>query len=371
MANMNIRTPEFYPDKIRQLKSRGGTVASIVTGSDLIDFQTGNISSLHNGKPLDLCTFNTSADQDGHVLLNYNFGSSTFRTTYIAVLNHNLNSCNGKIRVFAGNTATSIDDVNGASAEADAFGDFSVYQVVNCGEIHIGVPSGTANRKSIHVHPSTDGTTIFKIIDGSLASGSDFTGFRYIGVQIEGHDSSSDTGSNGNFDASTDLSIGGVEIGETYKMSSSPDLAVSRSIIYDTTTIQQSIGGQRYASMTSLGRTSTLTSKSPFSLANYQQYANSGRIAYEMSFSYLQSSDLMPTEYGQVDNANDSFITDVWDVTQGNFHPFIFSIDSESTSLETEASSEFIYARFAQDSLKMDQVAPDVFNISLKIEEEF
>ena len=367
MANMNIRTPEFYPDKIRQLRSRGGGIASIITGTDLIDFQTGNIASLHNGKPLDLCTFNTSADQDGHVLFNYNFGTATSRTTYIAVLNHNLNSCNGKIRVFAGNSATSIDDVNGTNAEADAFGDFSVFQVVNCGDIDVG--GSGSDRKSIHVHPSNNGTTIFKIVHGT--DGSDFTGFRYIGVQIEGDQDGSDTGSSGNFDGTTNLSIGCIEIGETYKMPYSPNLDVTRSIIYDTTTIQQSVGGQRYANMTSLGRTSTLTSKSPFSLADYQQYANSGRIVYEMSFSYLQSSDLMPTEYGEVNNANDSFITDVWDVTQGNFHPFIFSIDSESTSMDTEASSEFIYARFAQESLEMNQVAPDVFNISLTIEEEF
>ena len=368
MANMNIRTPEFYPDKIKQLRTRGGGgVASIITGTDLIDFQTGNIASLHNGKPLDLCTFDTTGDQDGHVLFNYNLGSSTFRTTYIAVLNHNLNSCNGKIRVFVGSTATSIDDVNGTNAEGNAFGDFSVLQIVNCGDIDIG--GSGSDRKSIHVHPSNNGTTIFKIVHGT--DGSDFTGFRYIGVQIEGDDSNSDTGSNGNFDGTTDLSIGCIEIGESYKMPFSPDLNVKRSIIYDNTKIQESLGGQRYANATSFGRTSTLTSKSPFSLADYAQYGNNGRITYEMSFSYLQNTDLMPTEYGEMDNANDSFVTDVWSVTEGNFHPFIFSIDSESTSMNTEASSEFIYARFAQNSLEMEQVANDIFTIKLEIEEDF
>ena len=77
----------------------------------------------------------------------------------------------------------------------------------------------------------------------------------------------------------------------------------------------------------------------------------------------------MPTEYGIIDYTNDSFVQDVWNMTDGNLHPFVFSIDSDSTG--SNAESEFIYARFAQDSLEMDQVAPDVFNISLKIEEEF
>ena len=67
-----------------------------------------------------------------------------------------------------------------------------------------------------------------------------------------------------------------------------------------------------------------------------------------MSFSYLQNTDLMPTEYGEMDNANDSFVTDVWSATE-KLSSSIFSIDSESTSMNTEASSEFIYARFAQN----------------------
>ena len=39
--------------------------------------------------------------------------------------------------------------------------------------------------------------------------------------------------------------------------------------------------------------------------------------------------------------------------------------------MNTEASSEFIYARFAQNSLEMEQVANDIFTIKLEIEEDF
>jgi|TARA_B100000085_G_scaffold285066_1_gene319840 hypothetical protein len=376
MANMNIRTPVFYPDRIRHQRGRGGAIASIITGSDLIDFQTGSISTLHNGKPLDLCTFNTSASSFSkldHVLFNYNMGTDQWRTTFITILNHNLHSCNGKFRIFVGSSADEINDVNGASALENSFSagtddegnpegvNYTPVEVVNADSI-----VKSSNGKSIHVHPSSDGTTIIKIVKTSDSS--DFTGFRFIGIQFEGDSSSSDTSSSGSFNT-TDLTLGGIEIGEVYTMPVSPDLNVKRSIIYDKTSIQESLGGQRYATKTSTGRTATTTSKSPFTTSSYSQYVFGGRIAYDLSFSYLQSSDIMPTEYGIIDYTNDSFVQDVWNMTDGNLHPFVFSIDSASTG--SNAESEFIYARFAQDSLEMDQVAPDVFNISLKIEEEF
>ena len=58
-----------------------------------------------------------------------------------------------------------------------------------------------------------------------------------------------------------------------------------------------------------------------------------------------------------------------WNSSAFLFLPFIFSIDKDSSG--SNAESEHIFARFAQNSLDMTQVAPDVFNISLRIEEEF
>jgi len=49
--------------------------------------------------------------------------------------------------------------------------------------------------------------------------------------------------------------------------------------------------------------------------------------------------------------------------------PFIFSCDKDSEG--DNAESEHIFARFGQNSLDMQQVALDTFNISMRIEEEF
>ena len=357
MANMNIRTPVFFPDRIRHQRSRGGGIASIVSGSGFIGFQDGSIDTLHNGKPLDLCSFDTSGDTDGHVLFNYNMGTSSWSTTFITILNHNLVSSQAKIRIFFGDSASDIQDQGNADED---LGSVTATEILNAGTVAIG------GNKSVHVQPTSDGTTIIKIVNND---GSDFTDQRYIAVQIEGNANASSNTGNFNFNGSTDVTLGGIEIGEIYTMPVSPDLNVKRSIIYDKTSIQESLGGQRYATKTSTGRTATTTSKSPFTTSSYNQYVFGGRIAYDLSFSYLQSSDIMPTEYGIIDYTNDSFVQDVWNITDGNLHPFVFSIDSASTG--SNAESEFIYARFAQDSLEMDQVAPDVFNMKLKIEEEF
>ena len=77
----------------------------------------------------------------------------------------------------------------------------------------------------------------------------------------------------------------------------------------------------------------------------------------------------MPDEYHTFQYGDDNFISDVWNITDGNHRPMIFSVDNLSTG--DDASSEHLFARFGHDDLKMTQVAPDVFNMSLKIEEEF
>lgn len=357
MSNMNVKTPVFFPDRIKYMNGKGSTVASIITGSGFINFQSGTIGTLHNGKPLDTCSFDTTGDVDGHVLLNYNFGTTSWRTTYVAVLNHNLVSCAGKIRVFFGDAASDVQDQ--ANADAD-LGSVTVTEVLNAGTIEVG------GNKSIHVQPTSDGTTIIKLVN--TLDSSDFSGQRYVGVQFEGNTSPNSNTGNFDFDSSTDLIVGCVEIGEIFDLGS-PDLNLNRSISFDKINIEESIGGQKYANISNYGRFSSSTSRSPFSTTTSPQFTFGGRISYDLSFSFLDSSDIMPSEYGAIDFADDSFVQDVWNMTSGNLHPFIFSVDSTSTG--TNAESEFLYARFNQNKLDMRQVAFNMFNVNLSISEEF
>ena len=147
------------------------------------------------------------------------------------------------------------------------------------------------------------------------------------------------------------------------------DINLTRSIDFDGVKVQDSIGGQRFSTMLNSGRQVSATSKAPFSTASSQMQVFGGRLKYDLTMSHVPSTDLMPTEYETYNAADDSFVEDVWNITNGPHLPFIFSCDNASIGANSE--SEHIYARFANSSLQMQQIASNVFNFNLSIAEEF
>ena len=366
MANMNIRTPRFYIDYIQYLLSRGvaqnGNFDVIATGGSgataTRGLQSGTEAELFDGKPLNLCSFDTSGDADSRVLITVNMQSASPKQSFIAVLNHNLKSADGKIRLFAGDESSDVATVNGGAAGTSDinWGSATVENVLNAEN---GDPA--SDSKSYAVKPDADGTSIIRIGETDL---------RYWGIQFEGTNGETDVGSvNGTWDGSTDLTVGGIMIGEIYEMPHAPELNLTRSIIFDKITMQESLGGQRYGTMTNHGRTGSSTSKSPFTTSSSNRHLYGGRLVYDMNFSYLASTDIMPDEYHIKDHDDDAVVEDIWNLTNGPLLPFIFSCDKDSEG--ANAQSEHIFARFAQDQLAMQQVAPDVYNVAMRIEEEF
>ena len=346
MANMNVRTPKFFTDSINFLMSIG-TVQSgnfdVVSGTDLIStYVTGSEAELFDMKPFNQVTFNTTTTTDirgDHVLININKQSATFKTDFIAILNHNMASAEAKVRVAFGDTLDDINDVDLASRDN---GLSNVAGVLNSGSS----PSGSI------ITPASNGSTIFTF---------DETNEQYVGIQFEG------AGGGDLFNATNNLKIGCILVGEHYTMPHSPDLSLTRSIIYDGVNVQQTMGGVKYANATHIGRRFRNTlNKSPFLTTSYASGVYGGRIAYDLNFSYLASSDIMPTTYGVEVEASDTVVADVWNRTKGNLFPFVFCSDSTSTD-----ETDFLFARFGQDSLDMQQVAPDVYNVGMRIEEEF
>ena len=366
MANMNIRTPRFYTDYISYLLSRGVTQngefdVTATGGSGTSAFrgiQTGSEAELFDGRPLNLVSFDTSGDTDSQVLVTLDMQSDNPKQSFVAILNHNLNSSSGKIRISAGNEASDVTAVDAGNADTSdvSWGSQNVTEIVNADSI-----ASASNNKSVAIKPDTDGSTIIIFDEQDL---------RYWGIQFEGAFDQTSTGTtDGTWNGSTDFTVGQIMVGEYYNMPNAPDLNVKRSIMFDQVTVQESIGGQRFSNMTNHGRTGSSTSKSPFSTPSSDRHLYGGRIAYDMQFSYLASTNIMPDEYHIKDFDDDAVVEDVWNTTNGQHLPFIFSVDKDSSG--GNAESEHIFARFAQNSLDMTQVAPDVFNISLRIEEEF
>ena len=364
MANMNIGTPRFYPDLLNYLMSRGvaqngnfDVTATNASNKFMGTFTTGSEAELFDMNPLNKCTFDTSADTDGHVLITIDTQDTRFKKSYIAILNHNLASSNGKIRVFAGNEASDITALNGGNADTGdiAWANDTMVEVVN-GD----TTTAAADDKDVVIEPATDGSTIIRFAETSL---------RYWAIQFEGNTSNTGVAENGTWHGSTDFFVGSIMIGEYFDMPHAPDLELTRLISYNRLNdLQESHGGQRFSNLKSFGRTATSTSKSPFSVGSDGYTVHGGRIIYDMSFSFLNSTEIMPDEYDHVSD-DDNFVSDVWNMTNGNHLPFIFSIDKDSEG--DNAESEHIFGRFANNSLDMTQVAPEIYNIKLTVEEEF
>ena len=361
MANMNVKTPRFYVDTINYLLSRGVTQngAFDVTGSGGVfqGIQNGSEAELFDMNPLNKVDFDTSANTTDHVLVTINTQSASSKKNFIAILNHNLKSAKGKIRVFAGDADddhTAVDAGNAETADVNWLG-ASTSEIVNADTITVG-----GSNTSIVVEPGTDGSTIFTFNE---------TNEQYWGIQFEGAHGGSGNATDETWDSSTDFFVGCILIGEYFDAPHAPDLAVKREIIFDGVDVLESAGGKRFANMRHSGRTHTATSKTPFTLGYPGQEGYGGRLAYDVNFSFLASSELMPNRYESLVHTDDTVVSDVWNKTNGPHIPFIFSCDNTSTG--SNAESEHIFARFAQNSLNMSQVANDYWNVSMRIEEEF
>tara|TARA_R110002020_G_scaffold237025_4_gene449306 strand:+ start:215 stop:1315 length:1101 start_codon:yes stop_codon:yes gene_type:complete len=366
MANMNIRTPRFYIDRVNYLLNRGiGSSHFKIESTNASDNTVGMNAGFDNlelfdMKPLNQVTFDTnssSAKRQDHVIISIDDRFGSRKTNFVAILNHNMHSANSKFKiVFDASTESHVQAENFPDANR-----VQATQVFNGAVADDSVNDADGNAHKI-ITPSADGHTIITFDEISA---------RFIGIQFEGSRNSGDSGAGNYFDGSNDLAIGCILVGEFYDMPHSPDLAIKRSIKYDKQKIQESLGGQRYSNITSFGRTLTSTgSKSPFhtyddSSSGFPEVYG-GRITYDMKFSYLSSDKIMPTTYNVANQGDDTVVSDIWNLTHGNHTPFIFTQDGTSTS-----ESDYLFARFAQNSLDMTQVAPDVFDISMKIEEEF
>ena len=357
MSNMNIRTPRFYVDYVNFLKTRdpvGGHEGIETSGSDQIDVvASSDVNELYDMKPLNQVEFNTTGNTDGHVNLWFDLKSSAFKVDFVAILNHNMVGADAKIRVSSDDHSTSKSEII-AVDHAGASNKQAISNVVG------GVTSDPADHL---IGPDlTDswgaGHTIIN-----------FTGVqdRFWGIQFEGTTNGDDSGAGALFNPTTNLKIGCILLGQYHDMPHSPDLNVKRTIAFDSVNIQESLGGQRYSTMSNYGRKNISSSnKSPFHTYYNAFGAYGGRMSYDMKFSYLNSTDIMPDNYNEFQPNDEGIIEDLWNKTNGNHIPFIFTQDKTSNDY-----SDYLFARFAQNSLNMTQVAPDVFDVSMKIEEEF
>lgn len=169
----------------------------------------------------------------------------------------------------------------------------------------------------------------------------------------------------------TEGSIGSIAVGTYYDMPHSPDLSLKLSYEHGGVKTKETMGG------------ATLSHANYFQPADWGEYGawqlgdnqnyRSGRRVWDLSFSFLSDTDVMPNlgvqnyEEGAVTEdilTGTDFFSQVWNRTLGGHLPFIFQPDKDNDSPD-----QFAIARFDTNSLSYTQVAPNLYSMSLKIKE--
>jgi hypothetical protein len=117
MTYSRMLQPRFYMDNPNWLVSRGlarSTIFSNNTGAGFDTFNTGyNVYQLFDGDPLNLCSFDTSTGTDT-VSIKIDYTVVAMPTDFVCIMNHNLATAAGKIRVA--HSTSPITTVGGGTA---------------------------------------------------------------------------------------------------------------------------------------------------------------------------------------------------------------------------------------------------------------
>ena len=335
MTYQRIQTPRFYVDTINWLISRGVASSEFAIYhaiSDTINHDATHVDEeLFDMNPANQVVFSTSdssATRADHVLFAIDKQVTDIPTNFVAILNHNMDSAEGKFRVSTSSSAiTSIDPTAEASAS-----------VLNA-----------ADSSNIFT-PATDGDSIITFDTADTN--------RHLMVQFEGDST---------FSSSNDLKIGCILIGEYFDMPLAPDMKVTRAVSFGND-IMETPSGRRFSQAKWLegNQSSTTQSGQPFKSAGtptHQRFG--GRTKFDMNFSFLSDDDLTTSDIS-TDSATDSFYNMVWNRTGGSHIPFVFTPDGSSTT-----NGDYIFARFGQDEWASQQVASNVYSTALSVIEEF
>ena len=308
MSLLRVSKPTFYPDGINSLAARGWSKEDEIT---LQDLTADNKYKLFDENPHDVATFTCSGTSNAIIIEIDRYGYEYFPISFAAVMNTNL-----------------------ASA---------------------GLGGYTLRHHTAPITTASTGTELTTTLQMSL--GKDYIGTctkgggsRYIALVLE---PSSTWGA--------DVTIGQVLIGLSYTLPVSGDLSIKTGFELKGIHSRTSTGGKTFASAGWV--TGDDGDYMPFRNQTKGQHP-AGRQYYEMSFSYISDSDLVPSDLQDTSGGN-NLMASVISRTVGGLHPFIFSQDSSSTD-----ETDYIYGRLDMDNYQLEQVAYRVYNTKMKIIQE-
>jgi len=374
MAYQNVGTPRFYINDISYSKALG-------IFQDLTDYSiysneaAKNMEKIWNGNPSDPFIYDLApASYVDPVISHINYSTPNDKNhRYYALLGHNFNSGEFILRHhWMDETYPNSGSDNGTSANSTV--------LVNGTIGNVGWHSAGAHSPTLD--PDLDGFSIVTFQDGGTTE--------YYGksrLQFRSPDTAIGTNR---------IQIGDVFLGSFYDMPHSPDLNLKLTYEYDGVKTIQTKGGATLSN-------ASYTKPADWGNAGAWQLGGlsnlrSGRRVWDLSFSYLSDTDVFPVNASQSHNftigsedgyhtttnnpttgfsdiAADGvsfssnildgtdFFSSVWNKTMGHL-PFIFQPDKGNANPD-----QFAICRFDMKSLQYNQIAPNMYNIKLKIRE--
>ena len=269
----------------------------------------------------------------------------------------------------------------------------------NFRSLFIGTTSGSSNKTEIlgDVGNSINdiGCTLFKHNYFQIANDGQYTAedqprlFEGLYLQIKNADSNEGNAFGG---SQPILNLGALTIGRSFDLPHSADLSVNQTISYDGVQSKRTIGGSDLtqvnylrpkwgdlAPWTNVDLDIETVNNNDFSTAGFQ-----GRRSWDLSFSYISKEDMFPRSYSNNtagyyeagenptfddgDNSTglytDNVVNNWLNLTLGGQIPFIFQPDKDK-------ATDFAIVKIDKPSMKIEQVAHQVYSFSVKLIEVF
>lgn len=310
MSYLRSIKPRFYIDNINWLTAKGESPSITNDGESLVS--GCNVLDIADMKPANTCSWDTNGNNTD-VDIGVDFQNDHVHN-FVAILNHNLNTVGAEVTLKYNAGGSQISSYSG---------------IINANE-------GSANWAA----PTADGDTIFSFTELTAEDDLNIV-ITPTGVSF-----------------SAEIEIGCIIIGKYHTMPFGPSQGRGLNFQFPEN-ILESEGGQRYSNIPWTG--APQNSYAPFRGNNLYQF--SGRTGHELLFSYVDDDDILRSDLSAVTDS-DTFMHDVYQKILGSHIPFVFTLNSAST-----IKGDYLFARMF--NLSMNELAYRLFDLSMRIEEEF
>lgn len=347
MSYNRFAIPRAYIDLISYNISNGWRDLDDITiiqddGSTAVTFDAGSKSSMFDMKPSNFAQI-ANTNQSFYIQFDFAVSSDNLsESNFLAILNHNFADATCMFKVELSDNA----DMS-SSTEVSLASNYN-------GLINTNNAGGGSN---MFINPQKNGWT--------LLTWNQDTNNRYMRITFKDNSGTS-------YPFAEDVIIGSIMFGK-YIDFRSPNIDINTSIVYDGTTINNSVGGNSYANTNYTGE-ANWNHTLPWNLttsSNQQTYGfnkMNGRIQHSLKFDYLTDTELFaPNWFADQDSHadwydSDSIHSSFFNRTFGQHLPFLFSVDSTSTT-----TGDYGMFRLANNSFSANQVASRIWNVNMDL----